>query len=171
MVLSVYKFENKQQLIKYYHASLGSHPKRTLIEAANAGYLKVCPGLTAVEIRKYVSVEDAKEMGHMTQKQQGNQSTTNRSRRGRSSQHTQQSDTAASIADAMYLPTKEKDNNRTHLVFMPVKRVEGYVASDQNRKVSKNVQQRHAIHLCLLYIRPKLYQGHRLKKQKKEELL
>ena len=71
MVLSVYECENKQQLIKYYHASLGSHPKRTLIEAANAGYLKGCPGLTATAIIKYVSVEDSMDMGHMKQKYQG----------------------------------------------------------------------------------------------------
>ena len=73
-------------------------------------------------------------MGHMKQKQQGTQSTTNRSRRGRSSQHTQQSDTAVAIADTISLPTQEQDNNRTHLVFMSVKRVEGYVASDQTGK-------------------------------------
>ena len=90
MVLSVYECENKQQLIKYYPASLVSHPKRTLIEAANAGYLKGFPGLTAAEIGKYVSVEDATETGHMKQQQQGTQSTTNRSKRGISSQHTQQ---------------------------------------------------------------------------------
>ena len=44
-----------------------------------------------------------------------------------------------------------------------------YQATKQ--EVSKNVQQRHAIHLCLLYIRPKLYQGRCLKNQTKEELL
>ena len=65
-----------QQLINYYHASLGSHPKTTLIKAAKAGYLKGCPGLTAEAIRKYISVEDATEMGHMKQTQQGKDSTT-----------------------------------------------------------------------------------------------
>ena len=39
-VYLIYYFSNKEQLIKYYHASLGSHPKTTLIAAANAGYLK-----------------------------------------------------------------------------------------------------------------------------------
>ena len=62
---SIYKCENKQKLIKYYHAGLVSHPKRAPIESANSGYLKGCPGLTAAAIRKYVSVEDATEMGHM----------------------------------------------------------------------------------------------------------
>ena len=38
MVLSVYECENKQQIIKYYHASLGYHPKQTLIEAVNPGH-------------------------------------------------------------------------------------------------------------------------------------
>ena len=37
-----------------------------------------------------------------------------------------------------------------------------------NGKVSKNVQQRHAINLCFLYLRPKLYQGRRLKHQEKK---
>ena len=67
MVLSVYECESKQMMIKYYHTSLEYHPKRTLIEAANAGYLKGCPGLTSAEISKYVSVKDATEMGHMKQ--------------------------------------------------------------------------------------------------------
>ena len=123
MVLSVYECEIKQQMIKYYHASLGSHLKRTLIEAANAGYLKGWPGLIAAAIIRYVSVEDATEMGHMKHKQQGTQSTTNKSRQGRSSKHTQQSDTAAAIADAISLPAQEQDNNKTHMVFMSVKRV------------------------------------------------
>ena len=151
MVLSVYECENKQQLIKYYHASLGSHPKQTLIEAANAGYLKGCPGLTAAAIRKYVSVEDATEMEHMKQKNQGIQSTTNRSRQGRPSQHTQQSDTAAAIADAISLPTQEQDNNRTHLVFMSVKRVEGYVASNQTGKFPR-ISSKGMQYICVFYI-------------------
>ena len=56
---SIYKCENKQKLIKYHHASLGSHPKRAPIEYANSGYLKGCPGLTSAAISKYVSVEEA----------------------------------------------------------------------------------------------------------------
>ena len=52
-------------MIKYYNASLGYHPKRTLTEAANAGYIKGCPGLSAAAISKYVAAEDATEMGHM----------------------------------------------------------------------------------------------------------
>ena len=121
-------------MIKYYHASLVSHPKRTLIEATNAGYLKGCPGLTAAAISKYVAVEDATEMGKIKQKQQGTNSTTNKSRRGRPSRQTQQSDTATAIADAISVPTQEPDNNKTHLVFMSVNRVEGYVASNQTGK-------------------------------------
>ena len=51
---------------------MGYHPKRTIIEAANSGYLKGFPGLTAAKISKYVAVEDATEMGHMNKKQQVN---------------------------------------------------------------------------------------------------
>ena len=38
-VNSIYECENKEQLTKYYHASLGSHPKAILIEAENSNYL------------------------------------------------------------------------------------------------------------------------------------
>ena len=82
-VNSIYECENKEQLIKYYHASLGSHPKATLIAAANAGYLRGRPGLNATAIRKHIGIEDATKMGHMKQVQQGVRSTTTKSRRGR----------------------------------------------------------------------------------------
>ena len=36
---ALYECENKRELIKYYHAALGSHPKTTLMAAAKAGYL------------------------------------------------------------------------------------------------------------------------------------
>ena len=42
-VKSIYDCVNKEQLIKYYRASLGSHPKTTLVEGAKAMYLKGCP--------------------------------------------------------------------------------------------------------------------------------
>ena len=61
----IYECENKEQLIKYYHSSIGSHPKTNLIAAAKAGYLKWCPGLNAKAIIKYIAVEDATKMGHM----------------------------------------------------------------------------------------------------------
>ena len=82
-VNSIYECKNKEQLIKDYHASLGSHPKATLIAAANAGYLRGCPGLNVTAIRKHIGIEDATEMGHMKQVQQGVRSTTTKSRRGR----------------------------------------------------------------------------------------
>jgi len=36
---SIYECESKEQLVKYYHASFCSHPKTSLIAAADAGYL------------------------------------------------------------------------------------------------------------------------------------
>ena len=42
-VYVIYECSNKEQIIEYYHASLGSHPKTTLISATNSGYLKGCP--------------------------------------------------------------------------------------------------------------------------------
>ena len=64
-VNSIYECQNKEQLTKYYHSALESHPKITLIEAANSKYLRGCKVLDATAIRKYIDVLEATEMGHM----------------------------------------------------------------------------------------------------------
>ena len=91
-VNSIHECENKYQLIKYYHASLGSHPKTTLIEAAKVGYLIGCPRMDARSISKFIGIEESTKMGHMKQIQQGTKSTTMKSGRGRPAKLTQQSD-------------------------------------------------------------------------------
>ena len=73
---SIYECDNKEQLTKYYHASLGSHPKTTLIEAAKCGDLRGCTGFDAKAIHKFIAVEDATKMGHLKQVQKGVRSTT-----------------------------------------------------------------------------------------------
>ena len=70
-VNSIYKCQNKEQLVKYFHASLGSHVTSTLSCAARAGYLQGCPGFTQESINKFITVEDATEMGHMTKSPAG----------------------------------------------------------------------------------------------------
>ena len=55
-VNSIYKCQNREQLVKYYHASLGSHVKSTFQAAARAGYLQGCPGLYLDGNNKYVAV-------------------------------------------------------------------------------------------------------------------
>ena len=87
---SIYECKNKEQLIKYYHANIGSHPKTNLIAAEKAGYLKGCPGLNAETISKYIPVEDPTEIGHIQQIQQGVKSTTTKLRRGRPTKLIQQ---------------------------------------------------------------------------------
>ena len=64
-VRSIYECKNKEQMIRYYHARLGLHPKTTLIAAEKSGYLQGLPGLEAKAIRKCIAVEDTTEMGHM----------------------------------------------------------------------------------------------------------
>ena len=62
---SVYECSNTKQLMKYYHASLVSHPKRTLVAAIKRGYLKGFKGLTAERVNTHIGVEYATEAGHM----------------------------------------------------------------------------------------------------------
>ena len=139
-VNSIYECENKGQLIKYYHANLGSHPRTTLIGSAKAGYLKGCPGMDAQAISKFIGVEDATEMGHMKQIQQGTKSTTMKSRRGRPAKLIQQADRTEAMHDAISVPTKEPNNKKTNLVFISVYRPQGFIASDQTGKFSQDVK-------------------------------
>ena len=133
-VYSVYECSNKEQLIKYSHASLGSHPKTTLIAAANVGYLKGCPGLIASAIIKFIVIEDATEMGHMKQLQQGVRSTSTKSRRGRPAALTQQSTRDAVTMDTISTPTQEPGNIKTRLVFTAVEAPEVFIDSYQTGK-------------------------------------
>ena len=73
---SIYECNNKEQLIKYYHTSFGSHVKSTFLAAARAGYFQGCPGLTKDANARFIMVEDATEMGHMTKSPAGARSTT-----------------------------------------------------------------------------------------------
>ena len=134
---SIYACENKEQLIKYYHASLGSHPKTTLIESAKKGYLEGCPGMDAQAIRKFIEVEESTEMGHMKQTQQGTKSTTMKSRRGRPANITQKSNRTDAMNDAISVPTQEHKKQKTYMLFMSVQRPEGFIASDQTGKVTR----------------------------------
>ena len=62
---ALYQCRNKEELIKYYHASLCYHTKTTLIAAAKAGYLRGFPALTAEAIGKFIKIDEATEAGHM----------------------------------------------------------------------------------------------------------
>ena len=61
----IYECDNKEQLIKYYHAALGSHTKTTLITAAKTGYLQGCPSLTAEAVNKFIGVKTGTKMGNI----------------------------------------------------------------------------------------------------------
>jgi hypothetical protein len=73
---SVYDCSTQEQLIKFYHATLFSQTKKTLLEAARRGYLRGWPGLTQAAIRKHLDVEDATIKGHLNQVRQGVRSQT-----------------------------------------------------------------------------------------------
>ena len=128
-VNNIYECQNKHQLIKYYHASLASHPKRTLVAAAKTGYLRGFPGLTAEAINKFIGVEDATEMGHIRELPSGTRSTSKQTNRGRPALDILERDAASE--DAMAIPQQEPHNEKTMKVFMTVELADGWIASDQ----------------------------------------
>ena len=103
---ALYECENKNELIKYYHVSLCSHPKSTLIAAAKAGYLRGFPELTAEAIGKFIKTEEATEAGHMRATPKGVRSTTTQTRRGRPPKNVQDrtEERIAAMEDSMLIP-------------------------------------------------------------------
>ena len=79
---NIYKCQNKQHLIKYYHAALGSHPKQKLAAAAKKGYLKGLPRLATEAINKFIGIEDATERGYMRELPSGTRFTAKQTNRG-----------------------------------------------------------------------------------------
>lgn len=167
---AIYECKNQEQLIKYFHASLCSHPQSTLITAADKGCLQGCPGLTAAAIRKHIGVETAMECGHMKQIQKGTRSTTKTSNRGRPAKTLHQERMEAAN-DAQEHPTQELRNERTNFVFMTTYASEGLIASDQTGAFPSISNKGHR-YVCVFYFYDANHiKGYPIKSRKKEELL
>ena len=166
-VNAIYKCENKEQLIEYYHASLCSHPKLTLIAAAKRRFLRGFKGLNEQSIRKYIGIEDATGIGHMKQREKGVRSTTLRSSRGRKPQLP----SAKQQPEAAQLPEQAPGNEKTHEVAMSVMSTEGFFASDQTGPMPITSNRRHK-YVCVFYVYdPNYIKGIPIKSRKKEELM
>ena len=177
---AVHECTGKEQVARYFHASLGSHPKSTLVAAAKAGYLRGCPGFDAATISKYIDVDDATEMGHMKQTQQGARSTSTTSNRGRPKKATQQTEQELALRkmerdlaadDSESTPTQEPGNQRTNHVYMTTKRAEGFVASDQTGPFP-TTSNRGNKYVCVFYLHDANHiKGVPIKNRSKSELL
>ena len=64
---NIYKCENTQQLIEFYHATLGYPVVSIWTKAISAGYFQGWPGLTSTRVRRFIKVSTETEMGHMDQ--------------------------------------------------------------------------------------------------------
>ena len=168
-VSNVYECENKGQLMLYYHAALGSHPKRTLAAAAKAGYLKGFPGLSTEAITKSIGAETATEMGHMRQMPSGTRSTTKQTKRGRPAIDVLERDAASE--DATATPTQEPRNARTKMVYMTTALADGWIASDQTGAFPR-VSNRGNKYIAVFYIHDTNFiKGMPIKSRHKSQLL
>ena len=130
-VNSIYECANKSQMIKYYHASLGSHPRRTLAVAARVGYFQGCPGLTQEVLNKFITIEDATKMGHRHKTPADVQSNTSAFNRGRTPKEQHACKQEEASTEAVEIPAEKPNNKKTKLVFVTVKLANGFIASDQ----------------------------------------
>ena len=149
---------------------MDSHTKHTLYTVAKAGYLQGCPGLTPEAINKYISVEDATEMGHMQATPAGKQSTTKK--RGSSKASLQfEAERKETEADATATPEQEPKNQKTKYVYMTVKLVDSFIASDHTGAYPR-ASSRGNKYICVFYIfDPNYIKGKPIKSRHSSELL
>jgi len=166
---NIYECENKEQLTKYYHAALGSWPRRVLAGDAKAASLQGCPGLTAEAINKFIKNETATEMGHMRQQPSGTRSTTKKSNRGRKPLDVLELEAAAD--DALTIPKQESGNAKTKFIFMTTQLADGWIASDQTGAFPR-VSNRGNKYICVFYIfDANFIKGNPIKSRHRLELL
>ena len=111
---SIYECETTNQLIHFYHATMGFPVTSTWCKAIDAGYFRGWPSLTSKRVRKFIKVVGETEMGHMDQRKVGIRST--------------KSDTDP---DSMESVPQTPRNDKTHHVYMSITEVEGRLYSDQ----------------------------------------
>lgn len=116
-VHSVYDCQGEKEITRFYHATLFSPVKSTLIKAVKKGYLRGWPGLKAQAIQVHIRNEEATVKGHMNQTRQGIRSTKNNNQ--------QRED------DSMETSLQEPENERTNVVFCAVEELEGRISTDQ----------------------------------------
>ena len=112
---SIYECDNTDQLIQFYHATMGHPVISTWCKAIDAGYFRGWPGLTSKQVRRFIKVSEPAEMGHMDQRRTGIRSTK------------PPSDEPDSMESIPQTPT----NDRCHQVYMSITEIEGKLYSDQ----------------------------------------
>ena len=112
---SIYECDNTNQLIQFYHATMGHPVISTWCKAIDAGYFRGWPGLTSKRVRRFIKVSEPTEMGHMDQRRIGIRSTK----------------PITKEADSMEPVTQTPTNDRCHHVYMSITDIDGKLYSDQ----------------------------------------
>jgi hypothetical protein len=112
---AIYECDNTDQLIQFYHATMGYPVTSTWCKAIDAGYFRGWPGLTSKRVRRFIKVVEETEMGHMDQRRTGIRSTR----------------ATTNEPDSMDPVPQTPMNDRCHHVYMSITEMNGKVNSDQ----------------------------------------
>ena len=127
----VYECENKEQLIKYYHVSLGyTQNTHSMPRPRQANCKSALAYLSPEAINRFISVEDTTEMDHMRATPAGKQSTTKTRSKLRVPIDFEK-EKKATEADTIAVPDQEPNNQKTKHIFMKVTLADFFIASGQ----------------------------------------
>jgi hypothetical protein len=119
---NIYECSNTQQLIQFYHATMGYPVISTWIKAIDLGYFRGWRGLTPDRVRRFIKPSAINKLGHMDQTKAGTRST-------KSSRIPQPE--SPPPPDSMKPPNQAPQNDKTNMVFLTIAEVNGQLFTDQ----------------------------------------
>jgi hypothetical protein len=119
---NIYECSNTQQLIQFYHATMGYPVISTWIKAIDLGYFRGWRGLTPDRVRRFIKPSAINKLGHMDQTKAGTRST-------KSSRIPQPE--SPPPPDSMEPPNQAPQNDKTNMVFLTIAEVNGQLFTDQ----------------------------------------
>jgi hypothetical protein len=145
---SLYECSTTHKLTHVYYACFNFPIVSTLILALNAGYLKGFPGLTADRFRRHIDVSVESKRRHMDQVRQGIRST---KLAAATSPIILQANLVNTNMDAA---PQELTNERTHHVFMTIRKGTGSVSSNQSGRFPVTSNRGNAYFALSMYMTP-----------------
>eukprot|EP00804_Cyclotella_cryptica_P006014 CCRYP_000255-RA/>CCRYP_000255-RA protein AED:0.25 eAED:0.25 QI:0/0/0/1/1/1/2/0/796 len=115
----IYECTNTNQLINFYHATMGYPVVSTWCKAIDKGYFRGWNGLTSDRVRKFIRPSSPSEQGHMDQRRAYIRSTT------------QSPNTPSTTTDHMTAHPQAPNNDKTNVVYMSTIEVDGQLFTDQ----------------------------------------
>eukprot|EP00804_Cyclotella_cryptica_P009708 CCRYP_011254-RA/>CCRYP_011254-RA protein AED:0.28 eAED:0.25 QI:0/-1/0/1/-1/1/1/0/682 len=155
----IYECTNTNQLINFYHATMGYPVVSTWCKAIDKGYFRGWNGLTSDRVRKFIRPSSPSEQGHMDQSRAYIRSTR------------QSPNTSSTPTDHMTEHPQAPNNNKTNVVYMSIIEVDGQLFTDQTGRFPVTSNRGNNYIVIFYAVDPNFIKSYPIKSRHRSELL